>query len=90
MVQHMQHAPAKTEGRHDWIAQGHPDHPNSQADQDDANILNARVGQEPLDIILAEGVNHTQNTGYHSGNQNNSRQSAGVCRFKMLYIFKIP
>jgi hypothetical protein len=68
MVQHMQHPPAKPEDGHDRIADCHTDHPNSQADQNDANIFNARVGQEPLDVVLAEGVDHTQNTGNHTGN----------------------
>lgn len=44
MVQHVQHSPAKTEDRHDWIAQRHADHTNPQADQYDANVFNARVG----------------------------------------------
>ncbi len=70
MVEHVQQAAGKTEAGHDRVVQGHAEHAETEPDHDDADILDAVIGEQSLDIVFAQGIDDAECARGHAEHQN--------------------
>ena len=54
MVERVQHRPHEAQHRHHRPPIGQPQHAHPHAQQDDPDILHAMIGEQPLEIVLAQ------------------------------------
>ena len=78
VIEHMEQTAGKTEGRHDRTAGRNPDHAKSCPDQDNTDILDTVVGQQPFDVMLAQGIDDAQDSGDHTDDQHRLAEKQGA------------
>ena len=71
----MQKPARKSQNSHDRVLRFHADHADTDADKYDADVLDAVIGQQPLEVMLAKGVDDTQDAGHHTEDQNHRSQN---------------
>ena len=56
---------------------GQPHHPGTQAQQDDADILDAVIREEPLEIVLHERIQNAEQRGQRSNHEQRATPPGG-------------
>ena len=69
MVPHVEQGPAQTEHNPISSTQGAPEHGQAHTHDDDANVLNAVVSEQALQVMLADGEGDAQHARSHSQSQ---------------------
>ena len=69
MVQHMKQRPRITQKGNIRVSETLPKKPNPHAQRNDANVLDAVVGKQSLQVVLRKREQHPQHAGY-SANRN--------------------
>jgi len=58
VVEGVEQGPGQTAERHEVVARGLAQRRDAHAEQDDADVLDRGVGQQPLDVVLQRGEDH--------------------------------
>ncbi|VTR64888.1 hypothetical protein DESC_270035 [Desulfosarcina cetonica] len=72
VIEHVQEGAGKAEDGHDGVLGLHADHADAHADQDDADVLHAVIGQEAFQVVLAQGIDHAEHAGENTENQHHA------------------
>ena len=66
VVQGVQRRAREAEHRDHRVVIGHPQRPRADAEQDDPDVLDAVVGEEPLEVVLRERPEHAEHARDHA------------------------
>ena len=77
VVEHVEQCAGKAEGRHQPVAGGDAEHAQAETEQDDADVLNGGVRQQPLEVMLAQGMDHAENARGHAEQEDGLRKERG-------------
>jgi len=66
MIDHMKQPARKAEDRQRRRMDVHAQQAQAQAHRDDADVLDAVIGQQPLEVMLRQREQHAQDAGHHA------------------------
>ena len=77
VVEDMKQSAEKSEQGDRVISERKADHPQADSKADDADVFDAVIGQQLLQVMLGDGIHHSENAR-HKGNEKNDIAEDGI------------